>query len=82
MNLATDVMLGIKERLGDFEKQVQKYATEPYGQRKLTPAEELHEYKSLTPEKFYEKIQTMDYNEFKQFNKWLFKMEQKETKNA
>lgn len=77
MNLATDVMLGIRERLGDFEKQVKQYATEPYGQKKLTEREQYEMYRTLTPDKL---IDLMREKGYKETNEWLYRMEQLEAK--
>jgi len=74
MNLATDVMLGIRERLGDFEKQVKKYASEPYGTHKMTPQEEMDKYNNLTEAELYEMI---DKHGIDDVNKWMFQMEQR-----
>jgi len=74
MNLATDVMLGIRERLGDFEEQAKKYAEEPYGTRKMTAQEEMDKYNNLTEAQLFEMI---DKHGVDDVNKWMFKMEQR-----
>ena len=74
MNLATEVMKGVRGRLGDFEKQVQKYAEEPYGTRKMTAQEEMDKYNNLTEAQLYEMI---DKHGGDDVNKWMFRMEKK-----
>lgn len=73
MNLATETMLKIREQLGDFEKQVEQYATEPYGVRKSTAKEQRQMYENLTEGQLYEMIEKHGLDDV---NKWLYKMEQ------
>lgn len=82
MNIATLTSQKMYDMLKATDRKVKEYATEPYGQRKLTEAEQMMAYRSLTPEKMYETIQGMDYKQFQKFNNWLYKMEQKEANNG
>ena len=83
MNLMTLTSQKMYEMLKAADRKVQEYATEPYGQRKLTEAEQMSLYKSLTPDKMFEAIQNMrTLQEFEDWNKWLFRMEQKEANNG
>ena len=83
MNMITSVMEGVYDRLKHFDNYMKKSVTEPYGQRKLTEAEQFRVYQSMTPEKLVEAISQMkDYKEFRKFNDWLYKMEQKEGNNG
>ena len=82
MNIMTDVMNRTYKALKDFDAHMKNSVTEPYGTAKLTEREQLDRYRSLTPEKMFQQIQSMSYKDFQDFNKWLYRMEQKEQKNA
>lgn len=83
MNIATSIMEEMTRVLKSVDGQFKKMATEPYATRKLTEAEQFNLYRNLTPEKMFESIQGMNsVKEFEDFNKWLYRMEQKENKNG
>ena len=83
MNLATETMQYMTEILRGVDKVYKKYASDPYATRKLSEAEQRDLYRSLTPEKMFDAVQNMkDAKEFRNFNEWLFKMEQKENQNG
>ena len=79
MNIMTDVMKLTYERLKDFEDCIKKSVTEPYGQRKLTEREQYENFQSMTSGQLIETLGTLsgDPKGFKQFNDWLYKMEQR-----
>ena len=83
MNLSSNILRHMQEIRRATHRQVQKMATEPYATRKLSEAEQRNLYRSLTPEKMFDAVQNMkDAKEFRDFNEWLFKMEQKENQNG
>ena len=83
MNLITSGMEGVYDRLKHVDNYMKKSVTEPYAERKLTEAEQLRMFRSMTPDKLVEAISQMkDYKEFRKFNDWLYKMEQKERNNG
>ena len=77
-NIMTDVMERTYEKLKHFDNHMKKSVTEPYGQKKLTAKEQMDMYRSMTPEKLFNALDTMDSDQFRKFNDWLYKMEQKE----
>jgi len=78
MNIATQSMEKMTKILRAVDKKYKEYATEPYGQKKLTAKEQMDMYRSMTPEKLFNALDTMDSDQFRKFNDWLYKMEQKE----
>ena len=79
MNIMTDVMNQTYEKLKDFDAHMKKSVTEPYGQRKLTEKQQFENFQSMTPGQLIETQGTLsgDPKGFKQFNDWLYKMEQR-----
>jgi len=82
MNIATNTMEKMTKMLRAIDGKCKEYATEPYGQKKLSPKEQMDLYKSMTPEKLFETLDTLDSDGFRKFNEWLYRMEQKEGKNG
>ena len=73
MNLATNTMLKMTKMLGAIDKKCKDFATEPYGQRKMTPKEQREFYENLTEAQLYELTQK---HGVESVSKWLYKMEQ------
>lgn len=78
MNIATNTMQKMTNMLRAIDGKYKVYATEPYGQKKLSAKEQMDLYKSMTPEKLLNALDTLDSDSFRKFNEWLFKMEKKE----
>lgn len=75
MNIATMTMEKMSKMLSAIDQKYKEFATEPYGIRKLTEREQWEQYKTLTPDKLIQLIQTEG---LEKTNKWLYRMEQKE----
>jgi len=83
MNMMTSVMEGIYQRLKHVDNYMKKSVTERYGERKLTEAEQYNAFKNMSVDKMFETIQGMkSLKEFEDWNKWLYRMEQKEANNG
>ena len=78
MNLATETMNKMYKMLSKSDSKLKEMGKEPYGQRKLSEREQYQKYKELTPEKLIDTLAGLDSKGFKQFNEWLYRMEQKE----
>ena len=78
-NIMTDVMERTYEKLKHFDNHMKKSVTEPYGTTKLTEKQQYENFQSMTPGQLIETLGTLsgDPKGFKQFNDWLYKMEQR-----
>ena len=58
MNLATNQMEKMTDMMRKTDARLKEMGKEPYGMRKLTEAEQMQQYRNLTPEKIFEMIET------------------------